>query len=593
MKGCIISQIDSTRKHRQSTEGNERHYTLEEPDYYLVKRIKTDKSKERERRLLRESLNGRREVEDGELLTSDDTDEIDSEDSDEFVNIIHGQDSYYCHGHEFVRPNWSLASNLSSASNISSANLNGSFLELQTSGSETSPDGEMRCVVDFNPISFSNEPIITRESLQNLENEDKHDLTFEEEALEEFLQEKIQMETRAGRATKFVKASTSVLLCKSQNNIVSGKGCNCNALHVCKFYLLSTCLKNHTCKFGHNLTTEHNILVFKRRFLHRVLIGSIKRAVRFTYSRNGTTVPSVCKFYNAKKGCIRGDRLDCGGICQYLHICQHYIFGKCKFRNHGCKRSHSLNTGQPRRVLDLYGLGQVDHQTLTNLIRKTANETDEIFVAIEDGCQTQANTVDKKVGLLDANLKFQISNFVESESFILLETEIKTRHISNLANDHSTKQEVSSDQIQVPIYHNADLISTSAREINEKKDGYMEAKEMLQEINVEGTEGDIKLVNEIKINAVSESINTSVDVDDNEESKIVADNRTKFDHATIQTPDRPGDTDHTEKVDLMVDTKCRHNDEVEVTMAKTDTSMTGDEQQSHKAEETETKFGAA
>ena len=606
-----ISPIKHQGKHRKSTKvGNESNFTLDEKDDYLKESRNYYNNTEEARRIIPNRLNGRRDIEDGEWLTSDESNEIDSEYYEKHDNTLAGQDPIYNQGHEHARLNWSPVSS------TSSANYNDSCLELQTSGTETSPDDEMRCVVDFKPISFLTESIITRESLQNLPEEDKDDLageimqillssscnisletlsealedkvkiTFEEKALEKFLQEKFQMETQAGGSTKFVKACTSVRLCRNHKNILSGKRCNCNALHVCKFYLLSTCPIND-CKFGHDLTTEHNIQVLKRHFLHRVLIREIKRVVRFTDSRNGTTVPAVCKFYNARKECKRGNRLDCGGICQHLHICQHYIFGKCKFGNHGCKRSHSLSTGQPQRLLDLCGLGQVDHQTLTNLIRKTANETDETPVTIEDRCQVQAKTDVRKMGLPDTNLKPQKGNFVESESFIPLETENTARYFLNLRNGCNIKNEITSDQIQVPIYHNADLISTSAREINERKDEYLENKEMLQEIDIEGTKRDIKLEKEIKRNDVSENINISVDIGDNEESKIVADNRNKCDHATIQTNDGPDDTDHTEKVDLMVDTKCRHKAEVEVTMAKTDASMTGDEQQTHKAKETE------
>ena len=597
--------------YRKSTKvGNERKFTLDEQDDYLKEPRKYCKNTEEATYIIPNRLNGRHDVEDGEWLTSEESNEIDSEYNEKRDNTLPGQDPIYNQGHELARLNWSPVSS------TSSANFNDSFLEHQTLGTETSPDDEMRCILDLKPISFSNEPIITRESLQNLEKEDKDDLageimhillstsgnlsiqsllealkdkvkiTFEENALEDFLHGKFQMETQPGRAAKFVKASTLVRLCRNHKNMLSGKRCNCNTLHVCKFYLLSTC-PIINCKFGHDLTTEHNIQVLKRHFLHRVLIRDIKCVVQSPDSRNGTTVPAVCKFYNANKGCMRGDRLDCGGICHHLHICQHYIFGKCKFENHGCKRSHSLSTGQPQRLLDLYGLGHVDHQTLTNLIRKTVNETDETPVTIEGGCHGQAKTDERKMDLPDSNLKPQKGNFVESESFIPLETENTARYFSKLANSCSIKNEITSDHIQDPIYHNADLISTSAREINEKKDEYLENKEMLQEIDIEGTKSDIILEKEIKIKDVSENINISVDIGDNEESKIVADNRNKCDHATIQTTDGPDDTDHTEKVDLMVDTKYRHNAEVEVTMAKTDASMTGDEQQSHKAEETE------
>lgn len=41
--------------------------------------------------------------------------------------------------------------------------------------------------------------------------------------------------------------------------------------------------------------------------------------------------PSICKYYN-KSECKNGDK------CEFLHVCEHYIQGDCKFGKNKCRR---------------------------------------------------------------------------------------------------------------------------------------------------------------------------------------------------------------------------------------------------------------
>ena len=156
-------------------------------------------------------------------------------------------------------------------------------------------------------------------------------------------------------------------ICTKLSNKRSSTNCNCNDLHICKFFMLSECQEKF-CRFGHDLKTEHNIRVLKKHCLHRLTTKQLKRFIRQKENRNETTTPLICKFYNIQRGCkyeIESENAQ----CPCMHVCKHYFQDACKF-GRKCKRSHNILQGQPQKVLKLYGLDETPVEDIILLLKR-------------------------------------------------------------------------------------------------------------------------------------------------------------------------------------------------------------------------------
>ena len=123
----------------------------------------------------------------------------------------------------------------------------------------------------------------------------------------------------------------------------------CSGLHICKFNFIGKCQLSN-CKFEHNLDSRHNVVV---RAKHGLLFTSgeqIRQIARQLQSRNKSTLPIMCKYYQNYSGCNPK-----GGNCKCLHICKFYVQGNCTKRNM-CERSHNILDSEPCRLLNTYGL---------------------------------------------------------------------------------------------------------------------------------------------------------------------------------------------------------------------------------------------
>ena len=145
--------------------------------------------------------------------------------------------------------------------------------------------------------------------------------------------------------------------------------CKCDALHICKFFVLSECHKK-ICRFGHDLRTDHNMYVLKKQLLHRLTVRQLKACIRQKENRNEATIPSVCKFYNREGGC-KHERRSENTECTCMHVCKYYIQNECQF-GRTCKRSHNLLIGQPLEILKLYGLEETPTEDILALLAKHA-----------------------------------------------------------------------------------------------------------------------------------------------------------------------------------------------------------------------------
>ena len=130
------------------------------------------------------------------------------------------------------------------------------------------------------------------------------------------------------------------------------ENCGCEALHICKYFLLSKCLVPD-CHFGHDIYTDHNESILKKYFTQKPTPHQLKIIICKVENRNETTVPQICKFYNNKGGC-KHEKMNNGTKCPCLHICQYYVKRSCKFDR--CMRSHDLFSGHSFQLLRSYGL---------------------------------------------------------------------------------------------------------------------------------------------------------------------------------------------------------------------------------------------
>ena len=168
---------------------------------------------------------------------------------------------------------------------------------------------------------------------------------------------------------------SSLKLCK-YSGAKSAETCNCDALHICKYFMLSRC-KVPNCNFGHDIDTEHNARVLQKYFPHKPTIQHLRFIICKKENRNETTLPQVCKFYNNEGGC-KHEKKNKGTKCPCLHVCRFYVQNDCKF-DRGCKRSHDLLSGQPLQILTSYGLkpryrGQKASEEILDLLDKIAVE---------------------------------------------------------------------------------------------------------------------------------------------------------------------------------------------------------------------------
>ena len=154
---------------------------------------------------------------------------------------------------------------------------------------------------------------------------------------------------------EIVRAKTVVELCQAHS--ADPKSCNgdCNSLHVCKFYILSSCEMTN-CKFGHILDTGHNKAVRRTFYLHHVDLNNLRLLLRHDANRCSVTIPIVCRFYNGPRGC-RSDE-NSGNKqqkCPFLHICQNSVEGRCPLWS-SCRLNHELFNINAYEILCKYGL---------------------------------------------------------------------------------------------------------------------------------------------------------------------------------------------------------------------------------------------
>lgn len=133
---------------------------------------------------------------------------------------------------------------------------------------------------------------------------------------------------------------------------LSENGCtargSCQALHLCRNFIMTRCDLGPSCTFGHKFDTNHNNSILSKLYLDLIkthnLLLIIKKVCR------GNAPPRVCGYYCTKDGCRKKDH------CKFLHICKDFVMndGKCSTKN--CPFNHQLTNKQCKTVLSQHGM---------------------------------------------------------------------------------------------------------------------------------------------------------------------------------------------------------------------------------------------
>ncbi|NWV75346.1 PAR12 polymerase, partial [Dasyornis broadbenti] len=144
-----------------------------------------------------------------------------------------------------------------------------------------------------------------------------------------------------------VEGGTEVLAVSDVRVCVRKECHGCERLHLCKLHLMGRCHQGPSyCKYSHDIMNAENKKVLKDHDLS----GLSENELQVLLLQNDAFfLPDTCQFYNTKGShCVR--QID----CNKLHVCRHFLKGKCKFPQ--CKVSHNLLDGHALRVLETGGI---------------------------------------------------------------------------------------------------------------------------------------------------------------------------------------------------------------------------------------------
>nr|XP_046184929.1 uncharacterized protein LOC124014205 isoform X4 [Oncorhynchus gorbuscha] len=105
-----------------------------------------------------------------------------------------------------------------------------------------------------------------------------------------------------------------------------------------------------TCRFGHDLHSEHNSIVLRE---HKLETLSRQELRQLLLQNDNSLLPPVCNSYNKGTGQY-GNCPDQEG-CRRLHVCDRYIRGTCS-SGANCNRCHDFFEPHPRRTLQQRGV---------------------------------------------------------------------------------------------------------------------------------------------------------------------------------------------------------------------------------------------
>ncbi|XP_068046628.1 protein mono-ADP-ribosyltransferase PARP12-like isoform X3 [Anomalospiza imberbis] len=152
----------------------------------------------------------------------------------------------------------------------------------------------------------------------------------------------------AGPRRFLVVEGGQVVLAVTDARVCVRKECDgCERLHLCKLHLMGRChLGPSSCKYSHDIMNAENKKVLKNHDLS----GLSENELQVLLLQNDPFfLPDACQFYN-KKGCHCMQKNN----CNKLHVCRHFLQGKCKFLR--CLMSHNFLDEHALRVLETVGI---------------------------------------------------------------------------------------------------------------------------------------------------------------------------------------------------------------------------------------------
>lgn len=153
---------------------------------------------------------------------------------------------------------------------------------------------------------------------------------------------------QGAREDPVVSLCISVDIC---NNVRNCPGFpQCKDLHICRYFMMDNCVHTRKkvktpCPYPHSLETRHNRKVRQHHHLQNLNIDALKKLIQGSSDRASQEAPVDLKlcFYYTRRVCER-DR------CPYLHLCEFFVKGTCKF-NSKCKKSHDVCTRDIEAIL--------------------------------------------------------------------------------------------------------------------------------------------------------------------------------------------------------------------------------------------------
>lgn len=136
-----------------------------------------------------------------------------------------------------------------------------------------------------------------------------------------------------------VSLRLSVDIC---NNVKNCPGFpQCKDLHICRYFMMDNCIhtKRKTrmqCPYPHSLESKHNRKVRQYHNLLSLDINALKKMMQDAVDSVSQEAPVALKlcYYYTRRVCERDH-------CPYLHLCEFFVKGSCKFGRR-CKKSHDV-----------------------------------------------------------------------------------------------------------------------------------------------------------------------------------------------------------------------------------------------------------
>ncbi|XP_052707164.1 uncharacterized protein LOC128182521 [Crassostrea angulata] len=136
-----------------------------------------------------------------------------------------------------------------------------------------------------------------------------------------------------------VSLRLSIEIC---NNVRNCPGFpQCKDLHICRYFMMDNCIhtKRKTrapCPYPHSLDSKQNRKVRQYHNLLSLDITALKKRMQESADFASEEAPVDLKlcYYYTRRVCERDD-------CPYLHLCEFFVKGSCKFGRR-CKKNHDV-----------------------------------------------------------------------------------------------------------------------------------------------------------------------------------------------------------------------------------------------------------